>query len=62
MSETLKKMLGQKKTAAYQKLIDKNGRLMIEKADLLAYAHGQYFSLGKSLMTFGQSVRRKKRR
>lgn len=45
-----------------EKLIDKNGRLMIEKADLLAYAHGQYFSLGKSLMTFGQSVRRKKHR
>ena len=43
-----------------ENLIDENGRLMIEKANLLAYAHGRYFSLGKSLMTFGQSVRKKK--
>lgn len=43
-----------------ENLIDKNGRLMIEKADLLAYAHGRYFSLGKTLMTFGESVRKKK--
>ena len=42
-----------------ENLIDKNGRLMIEKANLLAYAHGQYFSLGKSLITFGRSVRKK---
>ena len=45
-----------------EKLLDKNGRLMIEKADLLAYAHGRYFSLGKTLMTFGQSVRKKTKR
>ena len=45
-----------------EKLLDENGRLMIEKADLLAYAHGRYFSLGKTLMTFGQSVRKKKKR
>lgn len=45
-----------------EKLLDKNGRLMIEKADLLAYAHGRYFSLGKTLMTFGESVRKKKKK
>ena len=45
-----------------EKLLDKNGRLMIEKADLLAYAHGRYFSLGKTLMTFGQSVRKKNKK
>lgn len=43
-----------------EKLIDSDGRLMIEKANLLAYAHGQYFSLGKSLLKFGGSVRKKK--
>ena len=43
-----------------ENLIDKDGRLMIEKANLLSYAHGQYFSLGKSLLTFGRSVRKKK--
>lgn len=43
-----------------EKLVDKNGRLMIEKANLLSYAHGTYFSLGKSLLTFGRSVRKKK--
>ncbi len=43
-----------------EKLVDKNGRLMIEKANLLSYAHGTYFSLGKGLLTFGRSVRKKK--
>lgn len=45
-----------------ESLIDENGRLTIEKANLLAYAHGRYFSLGKSLMSFGESVRKKKRK
>lgn len=45
-----------------ENLIDQNGRLMIEKANLLSYAHGHYFSLGKSLLSFGQSVKKKKRK
>ena len=46
--------------AADEKLIDKNGRLMLEKADLLAYVHGDYFTLGKKIGDFGYSVRKKK--
>ena len=47
--------------AADEKLIDENGRLMLEKANLLAYAHGDYFALGKKIGDFGFSVRKKKR-
>ena len=44
-----------------KELIDQNGRLALDKAGLLAYAHGEYFGLGKKLGTFGFSVRKKKR-
>lgn len=40
-------------------LIDGNGKLHLERADLLAYAHGEYYGLGKRLGSFGYSVRRK---
>lgn len=45
-----------------EKLVEESGRLALEKANLLAYAHGSYFSLGKSVGTFGFSVRKKKKR
>ncbi len=45
---------------ACEKLIDKSGRLRLDKANLLAYAHGEYFELGKSLGRFGYSVMKKK--
>lgn len=45
---------------ADESLIDKNGRLMLEKASLLAYSHGDYFELGKKIGDFGFSVRKKK--
>lgn len=45
---------------ADESLIDKNGRLMLEKADLIAYSHGDYFELGKKIGNFGFSVRKKK--
>ena len=41
-------------------LLDSKGRLRLEKAKLLAYSHGQYFSLGKCIGSFGFSVRKKK--
>ena len=41
-------------------LLDSKGRLQLEKAKLLCYSHGQYYSLGKSLGSFGFSVRKKK--
>ncbi len=40
-------------------LLDAQGRLQLEKAGLLSYAHGQYFSLGQVLGTFGYSVRKR---
>ena len=43
-------------------LLDDAGRLCLERADLLAYAHGGYFRLGEQLGSFGYSVRKKKKR
>ena len=40
-------------------LLDKNGKLCLERCQLAAFAHGEYFSLGESLGTFGFSVRKK---
>ena len=37
-----------------------SGRLDLERAHLIAYAHGHYYSLGKHLGNFGWSVRKKK--
>ncbi len=44
---------------ARESLIDKAGRLRLDKANLLAYAHREYFEVGKSLGTFGFSVKKK---
>ena len=35
-----------------------NGRFRLNRTGLVAYSHGEYFSLGKSLGTFGYSVRK----
>ncbi len=40
-------------------LIDKNGKLHLENAELSAFAHGDYYSLGKKLAPFGCSVKKK---
>ncbi len=45
-----------------KELLDENGRLALDKANLLAYAHGEYFALGKKLGSFGYSVRKKKKK
>ena len=45
-----------------EELLDKEGRLCIERAGLLAFAHGEYFELGKSLGKFGFSVKKKKKK
>ncbi len=42
-------------------LVDGEGKLHLEKADLTAYAHGDYYSLGKKLAPFGISVKNKKK-
>jgi flavin reductase (DIM6/NTAB) family NADH-FMN oxidoreductase RutF len=41
-------------------LIDARGRLRLEKGGLLAFAHGQYFALGRCIGRFGFSVRKRK--
>jgi flavin reductase (DIM6/NTAB) family NADH-FMN oxidoreductase RutF len=41
-------------------LIDVKGRLRLEKSGLLAFAHGQYFALGRCIGHFGFSVRKRK--
>lgn len=43
-------------------LIDTNGKLHLDKAELLAYVHGEYFGLGKKYGTFGYTVRKKKKK
>lgn len=44
---------------AAKELLDESGKLCLEKAQLIAYAHGNYFALGKQLGSFGYSVRKK---
>lgn len=41
-------------------LLDSAGKLRLERAGLLAYAHGDYYALGRQLGKFGWSVRKKK--
>jgi len=43
-----------------EKLIDKKGKLCLDKADLICYSHGEYWSLKKSLGYFGYSITKKK--
>lgn len=42
-----------------EEYLDEKGRLQLGKAGLLVYSHGEYLTLGKSLGTFGWSVRKK---
>lgn len=41
-------------------LINQDGKLMLDKANLLGFAHGEYFELGKVVGNFGYSVKKKK--
>lgn len=41
-------------------IIDSDGRIRLDKADLMAYAHGEYFALGEKLGSFGFSAKKKK--
>lgn len=42
-----------------ESLLDKKGTLQLSKAELMAYSHGSYYELGKSLGKFGFSVQKK---
>ncbi len=43
-------------------LLNSKGRLCLEKAGLLAFAHGQYFALGRIIGRFGFSVKKRRRK
>ena len=43
-------------------LIDEKGKLRLDKADLAAFAHGEYFQLGKKIGFFGSSAVKKKKK
>jgi len=43
-------------------LVDSRGRLNLQKAGLMAFAHGHYFALGRHIGHFGYSVRKRKMR
>lgn len=47
---------------ADDKYIDEKGAFDISKCDLIAYANGGYYSLGKKIGKFGYSVQKKKKR
>ena len=42
-------------------LIGEDGKLHLDRAHLAAFAHGEYFELGKRIGTFGFSVKKKKK-
>ena len=46
---------------ADRQYIDENGAFDISKCDLIAYANGHYYALGKKLGKFGFSVQKKKK-
>ncbi|MBO4736101.1 MAG: flavin reductase family protein, partial [Paludibacteraceae bacterium] len=48
---------------ADDKYIDKEtGKFELDKAELIAYSHGEYYTLGDMIGTFGWSVRKKNKK
>ncbi len=43
---------------ADEKYFDETGKFCLEKADLITYSHGQYYSLGENIGKFGFSVKK----
>lgn len=44
------------------KYMDENGRFNLNASNLVAYSHGQYFTLGENIGKFGYSVQKTKKR
>ena len=44
-----------------EELFDKEDKMRLDKADLVAYAHGEYYELGKKIGKFGFSTNKKKK-
>ncbi len=47
---------------ADERFINSSGKLDLQKCGLMAYAHGEYFALGRKLGDFGWSVRKKRKK
>ena len=47
---------------ADEALMDSKGKLHLERADLCAYAHGDYYQLGRRIGSFGFSAAKKKKK
>ena len=45
-----------------EELLDETGKLHLDRARLTAFAHGEYFELGKKIGTFGFSVKKKRKK
>lgn len=45
-----------------EEIIGGDGKLRLDKANLTAYAHGEYFELGKKIGSFGFSAAKKKKK
>jgi len=45
---------------ADEKYMDESGKFDLNASDLIAYSHGQYFTLGENIGKFGYSVQKKK--
>ena len=43
-------------------ILDENGKICLDRAHLAAFAHGEYYALGKKLGDFGLSVKKKKKK
>lgn len=41
-------------------IVNRNGKIMLDKANLISYMHGEYFELGRNLGKFGFSVNKKR--
>lgn len=46
-------------TRVSEEIIDGEGKLRLDKAGLMAFAHGEYFELGKKIGYFGFSTKKK---
>ena len=42
-----------------EELLDEAGRLCLDRARLIAYSHGEYRALGRTLGTFGYTVKKR---
>lgn len=43
-----------------ENLLDEKGKLHLERANLISFAHGEYLPVGRRLSSFGGSVKKKK--